>query len=161
QKLANTRVNQVYQNQSLDQIVGDLANQAGVSTGSLDSGQTYPYFVVHEFRNLMRHVRELAVREGMDAYFDENNDLVVKTFSKTSADHTFHYGIHVLDLQLLNHQKPSEHTLIYGESPASKQGSDTWHWLVKDLKPVQGEAGSGSKALALSDGAARSKDMAD
>jgi hypothetical protein len=161
QKLANTRINQVYQNQSLNQIIGDLANQAGVSTGSLDSGQTYPYFVVHESRNLMRHVRELAQREGMDAYFDENNKLVVKTFNKTSADHTFHFGIHILDLQLLNHQKPSEHTLIYGESPVSSQGSDTWHWLVKDLKPVQGEAGSGAKTLALSDGSARSKDMAD
>jgi hypothetical protein len=160
QGLANTRVNQVYQNQSLSQIVQDLAKQVGIDTGQIDDGSTYSYFVVHESKNVLRHIRELAMRDGVDVYFDENNKLTVQKFTKSSADHTFYYGIDILDLQLLNYPPVAEHVFAYGESSSSSTGSDTWHWIVKDLKSVQGEAGKGAKLLGLNDGAVRTKDLA-
>ena len=161
QKLANTRLNLVYENQTLNQIVSDLAGQASVSTGQIETGSNYPYLVVHESKNLLKHILELAMREGMDLYFDTDNKLTVKKFNKSNADHTFYYGIDILDLQLFNHQPTSEHILIYGESPASNQGADTWHWLTKDLQPFQGEVGEGIKTLSIQDSAVRTKDAAD
>jgi hypothetical protein len=117
--------------------------------------------VVHESKNLLTHIRELAAREGMDVYFDEENKLTVQKFNKSNADHTFYFGIDILDLQLSNHQPSSDHLLVYGESPASNQGSDSWHWLAKDLKPFRCDLGSGNKRLAISDSAIRTKDGAE
>ena len=159
--LANARVNQVYENQSLGQIVKDLAGQAKVATSTIDSGSTYPYIVVHESRSVFAHILDLARREGLDVYFDEENKLTVTKFSKTSADHIFNYGIDLLDITTLNHEPPSDHVLVYGESASSNQGSNTWHWLAKDLKPFRGELGSGAKIAALGDRALRTKDAAD
>ena len=44
-KIATSRISQVYENQSLDQIVRDLASQAQIDTGDVASGSTYSYFV--------------------------------------------------------------------------------------------------------------------
>jgi hypothetical protein len=160
QQLATTRVNQIYSSQTLNQIVSDLANQAGVNAGTIDSGGTYPYFVVHESRSALAHVRELAALEGMDVYFDTSNQLNVTAFRKSNADHTFNFGIDVLDLELNKVDGPVTHVVTYGESPASNQGSDTWHWLVKDLSPFQGDAGDTARLLTLGDRALRTKDAA-
>lgn len=161
QKLARARLNQVYQNQTLRQIVSDLADQTGVDVGDIETGQTYLYFVVHESKTTLKHLQELAMREGMDLYFNTDNKLTMKVFNKTSADHTFHYGIDILDLQVDRHQPTSEHLPVYGESPSSNQGSDTWHWLVKDFKPFRSDVGKGSERLGIADGAVRTKDAAD
>src|SRR5215212_9501581 len=68
QRLAGTRLNQVYENQTLGQIARDLAGQAGVQTGDIEPGNTYPYYVVHESKSLLRCLRELTRREGLDLY---------------------------------------------------------------------------------------------
>lgn len=159
--LLNTRINQVYENQSLGQIVKDLASQANVTAGTIDNGANYPYVVVHESRSVFAHILDLARREGLDVYFDDENKLTVTKFSRTKADHTFNYGIEVLDVVAFNHEPPADHVLVYGESPSSNQGSNTWHWLAKDLKPFKGEAGKGSKLATIGDRALRTKDSAD
>lgn len=160
QKLANARLNQTYSNQSLDQIAKDLAQQASVNAGDIQAGANYSYFVVHDAKSVFRQLQELAFRDGLDLYCDADNKLVLKKFQKTSADHTFYYGIHVLDLQLWNSDVVSDHFRVYGESPSSKQGSDTWHWFAKDLSPFTSEIGSGQKLLAVQDSAAKTKDAA-
>jgi hypothetical protein len=161
QKLASARINQVYSNQTLGQIVKDLASQASVDTGNIEDGSTYPYFVVHESRSALAHIRQLASLEGMDVYFDSSNQLNVSTFQKTSADHTFYFGIDILDLELLHVDAPPAHVMVYPESPASNQGSDSWPWLVTDLSPFRGEAGDGVRLLTMGDRALRTKDGAD
>ena len=160
-KLANARLNQTYSNQSLDQIAKDLAGQVAVTTGDIQTGSSYSYFVVHDSKSVLKQLQELAFRDGMDLYCDADNKLVLKKFQKSSADHTFNYGIHVLDLQLWNHEASSEHFKVYGESPASNQGTDTWHWFAKDLSPFTGESGGGQKLLTVQDSAAKTKDAAD
>jgi len=161
QKLSRTRLNQVYENQTLGQIVNNLAEQADVATGEIETGSTYSYFVVHETSNFLQQICALARRDGLDFYFDTDNRLTLKKFTKTAADHTFFYGIDLLDLQLRNQPATSERLMVYGESPASQQGAATWHWLVKDLSPFRSEAGEGARVLALHDGAVRTKDAAD
>ncbi len=161
QKLAEARINQVYENQTLAQIVKDLASRASVDTGEIETGNTYSYFVVHESKSLLRHLRELAMRDGMDLFFDADNKLTLKKFNKSSADHTFYFGIDILDLEVFNHRMTSEHILVSGESPASSRGSDTWHWIAKDLSPFQSEIGQESRSLSIRDGAVRTKDAAE
>ncbi|MCI0489360.1 MAG: hypothetical protein L0229_22435, partial [Blastocatellia bacterium] len=161
QKLADARLDQVYENQSLKQIANDLASQAQVDAGQIEQGSTYSYFVADQSKNLLRQIRELAARDGLDAYFDADNKLTLKKFNKSSADHTFYFGIDIFDLQIFNRKAATEHILVYGESPASNQGSDTWHWIAKDLTPFRSEVGQGVKTLGIQDGAVRTKDAAD
>lgn len=161
QKMANTRLNQVYENQSFKQIVNDLAGQAGVTSGNVETGSRYPYLVVHESKNLYQILQELAMGEGMDVYFDTDNRLNINQFSKTGADHTFNYGTDIFDLRVFNYQMNNQHILVYGESPASNQGTDTWHWIARDLSPVQSEVGSGGQTLSFHSGVIRTKDAAD
>jgi hypothetical protein len=160
-KLSGARINQTYENQSLDQIVKDLAGQAGISTGDIAAGSSYSYLVAHESRNLLKQIMELASRETMDVYFDAENKLTLRKFEKTSADHTFYYGIDILDLRVSNTQPSGDHVLVYGESPSSNQGSGTWHWLAKDLSSFRGEVGQGVMTFAIEDVALRTKDAAD
>jgi hypothetical protein len=160
-RLTHTRVNGVYENQWLGQIVQDLASRAQVSTGTIDPGSTYNYVAVHESKNVLTHIRELALREGMDVYFDAENKLNVATFTKSAADHTFTFGIDILDLVAQHHEPPADHVVVYGESPSSNQGSSTWYWFAKDLKPFRGDVGNGSRLVPMGDRAIRTKDAAD
>lgn len=160
-KIAAARINQVYENQSLDQIVKDLASQAGITAGDIAAGSSYSYLVAHESRSLLKQIVELAIRDGLDVYFDPDNKLTLKKFEKTSADHTLYYGIDILDLRMTNTQPPGDHIMIYGESPSSNQGSTTWHWLAKDLSSFRAELGQGVRTFAIADGVLRTKDAAD
>jgi hypothetical protein len=160
-KIATSRLGQVYENQSLDQIVGDLAGQAEIDTGDIATGSTHSYFVAHETRSLLRQIAELARRDGLDVYFDADNKLTLKKFEKTSADHTLHYGIDILDLRMTNTKVPGDHLLVYGESPSSNQGSDTWHWFAKDLSSFRSDLGEGVRTYAIQDSVLRTKDAAD
>lgn len=160
-KIATSRISQVYENQSLDQIVRDLASQAQIDVGDVAAGSSYPYLVADDSRNFLRQFGELARRDNLDLYFDADNKLTLKKFEKTSADHTLYYGIDVLDLRLTNTQPPGDHLFVYGESPSSNQGSDTWHWFAKDLSSFRGELGEGVRTFAVQDSALRTKDAAD
>ncbi len=79
--LATTRLNRTYQNQNVQQIISDLAQQAGVDTADPDTGSTYPYLVVHESRSLLNHICALAQREGLDVYVGTDDCLNAKAFS--------------------------------------------------------------------------------
>lgn len=160
QKLATARVNQVYEKQSLKQIVSDLAQQAGVQVGDVDDGSTYQYLVAHESKSVLRIVLELARREAMDVFVDSSNKLTVTAFSKTTADHVFRYGAEILGLALDTGDPTVDRVRVHGESPSSSSGTDTWHWLVKDLSSFRGESGQGVRARGIQDGAVRTKDLA-
>jgi hypothetical protein len=161
QQLAGTRVNQVYENQTVAQIAGDLAGQAGVQAGDIDQGSRISYFVAHESKSVLRCLRELARREGLDLYCDAQNRLTMKTFAKTGPDHIFRYGAELLALELTSHQASAERVRVVGESVASNKGADTWHWLARDSPPVSGQSSRGARMLAVSDGVVRTKAAAD
>jgi hypothetical protein len=150
-KLAGARLTAVYQNQATGQIVRDLAGQVGVQVGDTDQGASWPYLVVDESRSLLRHLAALARREGADLYVDARNRLTVTRFAKTGPDHTFRYGVDLLDLRLRRDGAALERVQVRGESPASNQ----------DLAPLGGTAGQGSRSVGRRDGAVRTKDAAD
>lgn len=159
-KLARLRSNQSFENQTMGKIVRNLAGQASVNTGQVDDGSNYAYFVASESTNALRIMQDLASREAMDFYCDETGALIVKEYKKTSADHTLYFGIDILDLVIANRQAPLDRVWVFGESPSSKQGSDTWHWISKDWSPFRGESGKDGVTWAKRDGAIRTKDAA-
>ncbi len=160
-KLASTRLNGTYENKSLGNIVKDLADRSGVTTGQVDEGSQYSYFLVDELKTCFEVIRGLAMRDAMECYFDSDNKLTVKRYDKTEPDHSLYYGIDLLDLQHFAMRPWGQGVRVYGESPSSSQGTDTWHWLVKDNAPYLADLGIGARRLAMQDGALRTKASAD
>ena len=160
-KLAATRVNRTFQNRSLQQIARDLASAAGASVGTVDNGASYPYVLVHDSTPVLWHLWNLARRQGADLWFDEQDRLMIQKFTRSKADHELQYGIHILDAQILSRRPSADLVRLTGESPSSNQGSDSWHWIAKDLAPFRGESGKGTPALYRADATLRTKDAAD
>ncbi|MGQ0641894.1 MAG: hypothetical protein ACT4P6_14180 [Gemmatimonadaceae bacterium] len=158
---ARTRVDRIYLNQGLSQIAQDLASAANLQAGQIDSGDTYPYFVVDSGRSVFDHVIALAQLEGMDVYDDPDGALVMRRFSKSGADRKLHYGIHVLDARIDHDVATYGSAKVTGEGAASTAGTDRWHHLLKDPASVQAAAGDGAEVLVLGRAAARSTDAAE
>lgn len=158
--MIKTRINQTYQNQSAGQIVSDLAGQAGVDTDVIENSINFPFYVVDDRKHLFQHAVELAAKSGLGLYFTPENKLAMKQFQKSSADHTFTYGEDIIDLQILNTMPLAGQVVVAGESPASAQGNDAWHWFAKDSGSFQGSAGQGNTLL-IQDPGIRTKDAAD
>jgi phage protein D len=161
QTLAQRRVNQVYLNQSLGGIVRDLAQQTGITAGQIEVGETYPYFVVHESRSVLDHLLRLARGEGLDLFATAKDELAVRRFTKEAADQVLHYGIHLLDAEILRAAPAADAVRVEGESPASQRGADRWYWLAQDIGPFRAEIAGGKRNRAEQDGALRTKEAAE
>ena len=158
-KLLRLRVNQVYENQTAGQIVSDLAGQAGVSTGAIQDGLDFPFYVVDDARTAYQHCQDLAERSGFDLFTMPDGKLNFAAFDKAVPDHTFTYAQDVLSLEVASMPPSFERVEVWGESPASSEGSEAASWLVRDFSGSMGAAGGGS-TLRLSDVSIRTKDAA-
>jgi phage protein D len=158
-KLSQLRINQVYENQDAGQIVSDLASQAGLSTGRVQSGLDFPFYVVDDARTAYRHCRDLAERAGFNMYVSSDGDLTFAAFDKVTADHSFSYAKDVLSLQVSTSPPAYQAVEVWGESPASAEGLEAASWLVRDFSGSAGSAGSGA-SLRLTDVAIRTRDAA-
>jgi phage protein D len=156
-KLINQRMNRLYEKQSAGKIVSDLAKVSGVATGDIMDGISFPSYVIDDNKNVYEHIRELAERCGFDVYVTSNNKLTFRKYSRDNV-HTFEYGKNVISADGYYYKPEFSSVKVFGESPSSTKGSDTWHWLTK--KEVEGVAGSGS-AFIITDPVLRDKDTAE
>ncbi len=159
-KLQALHVWQWYEAQTAGDIVRDLVAQAGVSPGAIESGVRLPAYVMDGHRHAYQQVAALAWLCGFDAYLTPEDELVFGPFTKTTADHTFVYAEDMLALRVDQGAPAVAQVTVIGESPASVQGDETWHWLASDWSSYQGKAGSGSPALLVQARAARTQEAA-
>jgi phage protein D len=158
QVLAQRRLNRVWLDQTLGGVIRDLASAAGIATGEIETGATYPYVVVHETRTLLDHLLALARREGLDVFADADDRLVVRRFGRQSADYTLHYGIHLLAAEVLHTGPAADAARVEGESPASQRGAARWYWLAQDIAPFRAEVGDGDRQRTVQDAVLRTRD---
>ncbi|MCS7220700.1 MAG: hypothetical protein RML36_09225 [Anaerolineae bacterium] len=159
-KLQALRVWRWYEAQNAGDIVRDLAAQAGVATGAIEPGIQLPIYAMDGRRHAYQHVAALARLCGFDAYLTPNDELVFGPFTKTTADHMFVYAEDVLALAVDTSAPAVAQVTVIGESPASTQGADAWHWLASDWNRYQGKAGSGNPAVLVQARAVRTQEIA-
>jgi hypothetical protein len=162
-KLLHLRINQVYENQTAGQIVSDLASQAGIPTGKVQSGLDLPFYLVDDTRNAYQHCRDLAERAGFDLYVTPDGRLTFAPFNKVAADHLFTYARDVLALEATRPPPAFARVEVWGESPASSEGVEAASWLVRDFSNSLGAAGPKGRpgnTLRVSDPAIRTKEAA-
>lgn len=159
--LLSLRKDETRLNQKSGDIVRYLANEAGVDVATAEDGFEPPYYVIDSRKNAYEHCLGLAKKNGFDLYCNEEGKLVFKKFTKTRADHTFTYASDILSIQVFSSSPMYEGAEVYGESPVSSKGSDTWCWFIKDFTPNKGSEGDRSKAVLIQDPIIRTKDAAD
>ncbi len=140
-KLLRLRFNRVYLSQTAGQIVRSIAGEAGVNVKTASDGITFPVYAVDDSTNGYEHILKLAERCNFDAYVTEDEQLVFKEWGKPK-NNPLKYGREIISLETFDFSPLFTSTEVFGESPSSVKGTDTYHWLTK--KEVRGEAGSGA-----------------
>ncbi len=150
-KLLTLRINQTYEQQSAGGIVSDLAKQVGISLERVEDGINFPIYVIDSSKNAYEHIKNLAEKCGFDIYLDAQNRLFFHEFIKTSVDHTFSYGRDILEFEVSQKEAFYDQVEVWGESPVSKEGKESYAWLIKDFADLKGKAGSGVRVLTIQD----------
>lgn len=183
--LLNLRTSTTYVNQSAGSIARDLIGQAGLSAGTIDEGPVLPRYVVDRALSGHRHLKDLADRLGYEIYTDRDGNLMFHPLGPAAnldalggALGTVAAGVaggllgaaggegYAFGQQLLGAVAGSREVAwgtveVGGESPMSRQGDTTEHWLTTDDANYMGTAGDGGPALLVRDPVARTKDLAD
>jgi hypothetical protein len=185
-KLLNARSSSVYEGQSAGSVVKDLVSTAGASSADVSDGPTLPVLSVDRHRSLWRHARELADRLGYELFSKRDGGIVFKPFgAAASLDSAggglaaaaagavagalglggtatgYAFGKHLIRATNNEGTPGPDAIQVGGESPASMQGDSTVHWLTTNDTDFLGSAGDGDAEVLVSDGAARTKDLAD
>jgi len=146
-KLLLLRFNRLYLSQTAGRIVNSIAQEANIKVKTVSEGVSFPTYVIDDHSNAYEHILKIAERCNFDAYFTENEELMFKEWGD-SANHVIQYGQDVIRITAFDYSPLYTGAQIFGESPSSVKGSDTYHWLTK--QEVKGEAGSG-KILSIHD----------
>lgn len=158
--LARLRLDRSYRQQTTGEVISDLAGEAGVATGTIESGVDLPFVVVDDRRTAWDHVATLARRSGCWCTFTPAGELEVVAVADGPVVQTFTYGEDILTLERV--QAPpvvgGVHTI--GEGAAGSQGEEAWCWLIKDPAAVSAETGAEPRR-SLCDPALRSADAAN
>lgn len=146
---------QAYQDQTVADIISDLASQAEVETGAIDASLTVTIWHVTEQRSAWWHVNRLARMGDYEVLCDETGALNVRPVGSGGLSHNLRFGAEILSLQTAQHRDSG---ISYQYAPAgagSELGSDKWHISLRE--PV-GDAPYGPATI---DGAIRDRDTAE
>ena len=156
-RLLRLRFNRVYLSQTAGQIVKNIAQEAKVKVKIASDGITIPVYAVDDAMNGFEHVLKLAERCNFDAYLTEDEQLVFKEWGN-AKNNPLKFGQDIIHLEGFDYSPLYTSAKVFGESPSSVKGMDTYHWLTK--KEVKGEAGSGT-VLSIHDPAIRDQKTAE
>lgn len=146
---------QVYQDQTVADIITDLAGQVDVATGIIDASLPVKIWHVTEQRSAWWHIKRLARMGGYEVLCDEKGALNVRPAGSGGLSHSLRFSAEILSLQT-GEQRDSGVRYQYAPAGAgSELGSEKWHICLRE--PV-GETPDGPATIA---GAPRDKDAAE
>jgi len=158
--LSRLRVNQGFEQQSAGDIVADLADQAGVETGTLESGADFPFLALDDRGNAWEHIAALALKSGYLACFTAEGKLHFGPWPDGQPVQTFNYGDDILALEVRDRTPAVAGVRMIGAGAAGSQGKDAWAWLLKDPAAATADAGDGTAPRLIADPALRSAEAA-
>ncbi len=124
--LSRTRVVQTYVDQSVADVVRDLA--AGVELDQVEGDLNLPAYTIDDRRPVWSHLFDLAALSGAEVGASPSGALRFVAVRTGSADVKLRYGADVLGWQSASRAKPdSASVAAYGA--ASEAGADQWHWI--------------------------------
>lgn len=159
-KLLRTFVDKTFEDTTAGDIVRVLAGEAGIDVDSVEDGPPLPAYVIDGRRPVARHVRDLAFLAGFDTYVTADGGLVFEAFSGSRTVHKLKYGEHVLAADLFRGRPRAGTVQVWGDSPGSARGDESWAWLTKDFGPRRGSSGTAAPTLLIERPAVRTGKLA-
>lgn len=177
-ELLNLRASATFSDQSAGAIARDLIGRSPLSAGTVDEGPILPRYVVDRALSVYGHLKELADRLGYELYSDRDGNVMFHALGPAAgldsiggaagllgsvtgvAGEAYAFGQHLLRASAGRRAASWGTIEVGGESPMSRQGDATEHWLSAD-DDHRGSAGEGGPALLVLDPAARTQDLAD
>jgi len=145
--LSRSRVSQAYLNQSVADIVRDLAGSAEVD--EVSGNTTLPAYFVDDRRSVWAHLLELARIVDADVSASPAGGLRFVPARTGAPDHRLRHGAEVLSWWSgAAAEPPAAAVAAYGA--ASEAGAEQWHWIRRP-------SGAGGQFVA----ALRTKDAAE
>ena len=127
--LSRERKSATYRDQTVADIVQDLASPVGVDEAKSDL-KLSAYSVDHR-RSVWSHLLDLAVLAGAEISVAADGTLRFVPKGTRADSHTFHHGATLLTWDLHTRASPPVLTVVASGS-ASAQGAERWHWLAHD-----------------------------
>jgi hypothetical protein len=152
------RLNRVYLSQTAGKIVSDILdslNKRLVEKGEeplkyekIMDGIMFPYYVIGENICAYEHIARLAEKSNYICYTTPEGLLNFKEYERREP-YTLKYGENIIEVSMVKLFNPIGGVTVYGESPSSWAGRETFHWLSK--KDYSGTSGKGVHELILKD----------
>ncbi|MDH3973545.1 MAG: hypothetical protein OEV42_04620 [Deltaproteobacteria bacterium] len=139
-KLGQLEIESAYEEMTITDIVGDMIGQAGIAPGKLDECPGLPSFIVFKGPGALHHVKSLARLCGRDVYSDGQGEINFTGPETTGKEHSFEYGLNVLEVALEKVPALQDSIEVLGEGAAGAEGADKYFWLTHDLSSVQHNA---------------------
>jgi phage protein D len=147
-QLSRTRVTKTWQEQTVADIVRDLATD--VDMDEIDASLSLPWFAVDTRRTVWAHLRDLAHLIGADLAASASGAVRFVPARTSGAVHSLRFGAQLMRWNI-GALQTAEPPALRAYGAASEAGSQQWHWLL-------GDAGD---AVGTTPGAIRTKDAAD
>jgi len=156
--LLKLRISRVYINQTAGQIVSDLLSTAGIVKGEVMDGLSFPVYVIDSYLNLYEHIEKLARKCGFYSYTSANGEFFFRSYEE-GEKHTVEYGRDIISISMAETVEAYDCVRVFGESPSSMMGGETYHWLTK--REILGEASGGGCILTIQDFTIKDKEAAE
>lgn len=127
--LSRERKSTTYRDQTVADIVRDLASSVGVDEAKSDLKLSA--FSIDHRRSVWSHLLDLAVLAGAETSVAADGKLRFVPKGTHVASHTFHHGATLLNWDLRTLAPPAV-PAVAASGSASAQGADRWHWLAHD-----------------------------
>jgi hypothetical protein len=151
--LSRARVSQTYLDQSVADIVRDLASSVPIDDVQCDT--QLKYYAVDDRSAVWDHLRALAALMGADLGCSAAGGFRFVPPRTGTADVELRYGADLVAWGAGPQPQPKFST-VAAHGAASEEGSEKWHWLLRSPSP-SGSGDAGTLVL----GALHTKDAAD
>jgi len=142
--LVETRVDETFVDQNAGDIARALADQAGIETGTVDPGIRLPRYLADGSLSLFDHLHILARICGVDVFTDATGAVNFTKREAFTPDHTFEYGINLMDARITRTTPAVSSVQVVPESPASQAGIEAASWFVKSSRDIAATTGEGN-----------------
>lgn len=146
---ARKRVNQLFEDQSSDAIVRDLAGGADLAVGRLGAGVAVKSYWAHDGRSVLGHMVHLAALGGAHLFVDRQGSLRTAGYLPTAPRQLLRYGTDIAATSAAKRQGGGA-VEIRTEGASATHGAPAAYWPVTDTARVAGRGtlgGDGEREL--------------
>jgi hypothetical protein len=122
-----------YENATTATVARNLCSDAGVSTGSLETGSELAFYAADHTRTAWQHIHRIFSWSGALVSVSQDNEVESAVVNATQAEVALRYGREIVNLGRTRNAAPIETFVVAGESGIGSLSSPDAHRPVTDF----------------------------